>query len=77
MTDVIVAIEIIGYVQRITSKTSTMLFNKVLHQKVFIMSFKTQNVSREQRKNFPYVQEDLKDKFRKSHNKMRDSSANH
>lgn len=53
MTDVIVAIEIIGYVQRITSKTSTMLFNKVLHQKVFIMSFKTQNVSREQRKKLP------------------------
>lgn len=53
MTDVIVAIEIIGYVQSITSKTSTMLFNKVLHQKVFIMSFKTQNVSREQRKKLP------------------------
>lgn len=53
MTDVIVAIEIIGYVQRITSKTSTMLFNKVLHQKVFIMSFETQNVSREQRKKLP------------------------
>lgn len=47
MTDVIVVIEIIGYVQRITSKTSITLFNKVLHQKVFIMSCKTQKVSRE------------------------------
>lgn len=50
MTDVIVAIEIIGYVQRITSKTSTMLFNKVLHQKVFIMSFKTERIKRTEEK---------------------------
>lgn len=47
MTDVIVVIEVIGYDQRTTSKTSITLFNKVLHQKVFIMSFKTQQVSRE------------------------------
>jgi len=51
MTDVIVVLEIIGYIQRITKHIrSIMPFIKVLHQKVFTMSFKTHKVSREKRR---------------------------